>query len=129
MKLVDLAKSIGKEDLCKCTSLRQCDIQRVVVQSLQDETEVRKDINTLSTSQKGIDFIKSWETLHLEAYLCPEKYPSVGYGYKIPNATKDDLEHIPDEFKVITEEKAEELLKECVKVAENGVKKSIKVTI
>jgi len=34
----------------------------------------------MKLSQKGIDLIKQFEGLRLEAYLCPAKVPTIGYG-------------------------------------------------
>lgn len=34
----------------------------------------------MKPSQKAIDLIKKWEGLYLNAYLCPAKVPTIGYG-------------------------------------------------
>lgn len=35
----------------------------------------------MKTSQAGIDLIKRWESLRLDAYLCPAGIPTIGYGH------------------------------------------------
>ena len=55
----------------------------------------------MQISQKGIDLIKKHEGLHLYVYKDPVGYPTIGYGHLIQ-------EH--EDFKVITEEQAENLL-------------------
>ena len=35
----------------------------------------------MKTGKKGLDLIKSFEGLRLEAYLCPAKVWTIGYGH------------------------------------------------
>ncbi len=65
----------------------------------------------MRTSQKGIDLIKSFEGCRLKAYKCPSGIWTVGYGHtsNVKPAT------------VITKEKAEELLREDLKIFEKHV--------
>ncbi len=65
-------------------------------------------------SQKGLDLIKKFEGLELEAYLDPAKIPTIGYGtIRYPNGNKVKL---GDE---ITEHQAEAyLLNECSQFAQ-----------
>lgn len=35
----------------------------------------------MKTSQAGLDLIKRWESLRLDAYLCPAGIPTIGYGH------------------------------------------------
>lgn len=68
----------------------------------------------MQISQKGLDLIKKFEGLELEAYLDPAKIPTIGYGtIRYPNGNKVKL---GDE---ITEQQAEAyLLHECSKFAQ-----------
>jgi lysozyme len=60
----------------------------------------------MKLSQKGIDLIKQFEGLRLEAYLCPAKVPTIGYGATFyEDGTKVKI------CDKITKERAEELLK------------------
>ena len=65
----------------------------------------------MKTSDKGIGLIKRFEGLRLKAYLCPAGKPTIGYGH-----TKDVK--LGD---VITEEEAEQLLREDLIVVENEI--------
>lgn len=43
----------------------------------------------MEISKKGLDFIKSFEGLHLNAYLCPSKVPTIGWGTTVyPDGSK-----------------------------------------
>lgn len=65
----------------------------------------------MKTSDNGIELIKRFEGLRLKAYLCPAGKPTIGYGH-----TKDVK--LGD---VITEEEAEQLLREDLIVVENEI--------
>ena len=67
----------------------------------------------MKISDNGIELIKKHEGLRLEAYLCPAGKPTIGYGH-----TKDVK--LGD---VITEEEAEQLLREDLIVVENEINK------
>ena len=59
----------------------------------------------MKPSKNAIDLIKKWEGLKLDAYLCPAKVPTIGYG----------ITYYPDGKKVklgekITMKKADELI-------------------
>ena len=64
-------------------------------------------------SKKGIELIKKYEGLRLTAYKCPAGVWTIGYGH-----TKG-----VKEGQKITNSQAEELLKEDLRVFENGVNK------
>lgn len=68
----------------------------------------------MKTSQEGIDLIKKYEGIRLEAYkaLPTEKYYTIGYGHYGPDVTKDMK---------ITKKKAEDLLKQDLAKFEAGV--------
>jgi lysozyme len=78
----------------------------------------------MKTGAKGLQLIKEFEGCKLEAYLCPAKVWTIGYGNTFyPNKTsvkKGD---------VITQERAEELLLDILKRFEIIVMKNIKVAI
>ena len=63
----------------------------------------------MKTSQKGIDLIKSFESLELKAYRCPAGVLTVGYGHTGSDVKNDTT---------ITKEKAEELLRKDMTDAE-----------
>jgi lysozyme len=75
----------------------------------------------MKLSQKGIDLIKQFEGLRLEAYLCPAKVPTIGYGATFyEDGTKVKL------CDKITKERAEELLKWHLETFGERVKPMIK---
>lgn len=69
--------------------------------------------------QEGIDIIKSFEQLKLEAYYCPAGVLTIGYGH-----TKDVTSRMK-----ITEVKAEQLLKEDLEEVSELVTKLVKVPL
>ncbi|MDO6758768.1 glycoside hydrolase family protein [Tamlana sp. 2_MG-2023] len=89
----------------------------------------RKDIDELKISQKGIDFIKKWENLKLEAYNDSEDYCTIGYGHLIKKAKCESFE-LPDQFKNgITKSEAELIFNEDLEPFEQAVKEEIKVPL
>jgi lysozyme len=74
----------------------------------------------MKIGQKGLDLIKSFEGLRLEAYLCPAKIRTIGFGH-----TGDDVR---DGMK-ITKEEAEKLLQKDLEKFEKTVSESVKVPI
>lgn len=73
----------------------------------------------MRTSQQGLDLIKSFEGLRLSAYKCPADVWTIGYG------TTAGVK--PGH--VITQERAEELLREDVAKVEAQVLRVIKVPL
>ena len=73
----------------------------------------------MKTSKAGLDLIKHFEGLHLEAYYDPIGIPTIGYG------------HIQDVYmgQVITKEQANEFLREDVEIAENAVNQYVTFTV
>ena len=65
----------------------------------------------MKTSQRGIDLIKKYEGLSLNAYQCPSMVWTIGYGH-----TSGVYAGM-----TITEKQAEEFLREDLKIYENGV--------
>ena len=89
----------------------------------------RVNPNTLSISQKGIDFIKSWEKLKLEAYDDSEGYATIGYGHLIWR-NSINVKPLPTEFvNGITEAEAEEILRSDLSDAENKLKLAVNVNL
>lgn len=100
----------------------------------------------MKTSQKGIELIKKWESLHdgdlkkigIQPKLCPANIWTAGYGHAIidpgtgKHLTKDTvngymkaLSLFPD----LTELQAEELLQKDLNKFENKVNRNIKVEL
>lgn len=71
----------------------------------------------LKTSQAGVDLIKEFEGFSSRVYLCPAGKPTIGYGHLISKG--EDIDG------PITIEKAEELLRDDLKWAEDAVHRYI----
>ena len=71
-------------------------------------------------SQKGLDLIKKYEGLKLKAYLCPANVWTIGYGSTGPHVK---------EGMTITEEEAEQLLKDDVLRFEDCINDGINVEL
>ncbi len=77
------------------------------------------------TNKKGIELIKTFEGLKLKPYLCSANVPTIGYGSTFyEDGKKVTLKDLP-----ISEQRAEELLKNTLASFENGVTKLIKVPV
>ena len=74
----------------------------------------------MHTSEAGVEFIKQWEGLRLEAYFCSGEALTIGYGH-----TGSDV------FvgQVITKQEAEDLLKKDLVKYEDAVKKYINIAL
>lgn len=79
------------------------------------EPEVQSVIN-----DAGVDLIKRWEGLRLEAYLCPAGVPTVGYGH-----TGEDVWM----GMTITEPEAETLLRKDLWSSEDTVSNAVQATL
>jgi len=79
----------------------------------------------MKTSLKGINLIKKFEGFKSYPYTCPAGKLTVGYGHVIDE--KDTI--LAKATSPISEEKAEEILKQDVSIAENVVNSSVKVTL
>lgn len=73
----------------------------------------------MRTSQKGIDLIKKFEGCRLEAYKCPAGIWTIGYGHT--KGVKDG--------QIITQEQAEEFLREDLRIFEQTVESCVKVPL
>lgn len=69
----------------------------------------------MKTSDRGIALIKSFEGMRAEAYLCPAKVWTIGYGHTGPDVHRGLL---------ITRATAEEMLRADLMRFEEGVEKS-----
>ena len=79
----------------------------------------------MKTSEKGLDIIKQFEGFKDYVYMCPAGLPTIGYGHVIDSKSVALTKAAPR----ITREKAEQLLKNDVKEAENAINSSVKVNI
>ena len=78
----------------------------------------------MGTSQRGIDLIKEFEGLKLNAYLCSANVPTIGYGNTYyPNGIKVKLGD------TISQEQAEILLLDILKKFEDIVNRKLKVKV
>lgn len=73
----------------------------------------------MQINQEGLDLIKEFEGCKLEAYLCPAGIPTIGYGHT----------RTAKIGQVITETKAESLLREDLKDAEKAVDRLVTAPI
>lgn len=90
----------------------------------------RVPIDSLSMSERGVDFIKGWEKLALNPYDDSEGYCTVGWGRLIAKKHCADLANELGfkPFKVgITNAKADAMLKEDIEDVEEKVKRRVQV--
>ena len=73
----------------------------------------------MNISQNGIDLIKEFEGCRLEPYLCAANVLTIGYGH-----TKDVVENMR-----ISEDTAESLLKDDLRVFEDDVTRLVEVPL
>ena len=74
----------------------------------------------MKTSEEGVDFIKQWETLRLNAYDDGYGYLTIGYGHTDPDVHRD---------LTIDEEVAEQLLEDDLHDAEVAVEDYVDVEL
>ena len=74
----------------------------------------------MKTSEEGVDFIKQWETLRLNAYDDGYGYLTIGYGHTGPDVHRD---------LTIDEEVAEQLLEDDLHDAEVAVEDYVDVEL
>lgn len=74
----------------------------------------------MNTSQVGIDLIKKYEGLQLTAYECSSGVLTIGYGHTGPDVAPGQT---------ISEERAEQLLKDDLEFFENAVKELIDIDL
>lgn len=76
-----------------------------------------------TTGSKGIDLIKSFEGLKLNAYICPAGIPTIGYGTTRVNSQPVQM------GSVITESQAVDYLKADLQQFESAVNGAVKVPV
>ena len=92
-------------------------------------TLIRKPVNILKISNKGVAFIKEWEKFKSHAYDDAKDYCTIGYGHLIARKKCKDIT-LPDEFKNgITRAKADELFKTRLTEFEKAVRRDITVPL
>jgi len=124
-KIVDLARTAGLVDLCNCMGEGNNTTSETTAQAQSG----RVDPDTLSISQKGIDFIKDWEKFSEQAYDDSEGYCTIGYGHLIDRKRCATIT-LPEEFKNgITVERATELFNGRLADFEAAVKRDITVDL
>lgn len=99
------------------------------------EVEIRIDPNKLFLSQKGIDFLKAYESevkndgKHV-LYNDDAGYCTIGYGHLIGKKSCSSITDIPQEFKNgLSDENAENLFRKDLKYYEGIVKNRVKVNL
>jgi len=83
----------------------------------------------MKTSQTGIDLIKRFEGLELQAYKDIAGIWTIGYGYTGGYPKSFFLPGVVSSEDVITEEQAEELLREALKPREDAVRDLVSVPL
>lgn len=79
----------------------------------------------MKISQNGLDLIKRFEGLKLQAYLCPANVWTIGYG----STYWPDGRKVNQGDKLANEAEAEQLLRTTVAEYERGVNSAIKVHV
>ena len=74
----------------------------------------------MQTSATGIDLIKAFEGLVKQPYVCPAGYLTIGYGHLVKNG---------DDFGVIDDKQATELLRADLSTAESAVRRLIPIDL
>lgn len=124
---------MDKKDLIKNLKERMSEvIEEVVYKYFDDKSnlkeEHKEDINSgnkpTKISHLGIDLVKHFEGCYLKAYLCPANVWTIGYGHT------GNVGPVPiTEGMTITQETAEQLLKEDMEYFEKAVLRLVKVPL
>ncbi len=78
----------------------------------------------MKISNIGLELVKHFEGKHLKGYLCPANVPTIGYGHT------GLVDGKPIKIgMIITEEKADELLRQDMNTFEKAVKSLVKVPL
>lgn len=86
------------------------------------------NINNLSLSDQGVDFIKEFEGFRANLYNDPAGHCTIGYGTLVHKGNCDGTE--PAEYKSgVSEARAKELLKEKTTVFETAINNLVKVAL
>lgn len=78
----------------------------------------------MKTNQKGIELLHHFESCKLQAYLCPAKVWTIGWGN-----TRYEDGSVVKKGDVITQKRADELFENILSKFENGVTKALKVKL
>ena len=124
--IVIIANDLGYQKTCICSGGgNNSEKTKQEEKPLTD----RVDPKTLKTSDKGIQFIKDWETFKPKPYNDSEGYCTIGYGHLIEKGKCENIQ-IPEKFKNgITVEKAVELFKGRLADFEKAIQRDIKVPL
>lgn len=96
---------------------------------VNEVSEDRVDPKTLSISDKGIEFIKAWESFRSLPYNDSEGYCTIGYGHLIARDQCANIS-VPSEFtNGITTQRATELFNQRLPDFENAVKRDVTVPL
>lgn len=74
-------------------------------------------LKSMKTSINGLNLIKKYEGLRLQAYLCPAGIPTIGYGHTSGVAVGDTC----------TQDQADQWLKDDLKKSEDAVKQKMEI--
>lgn len=121
--IVELAKELGFQNTCSC-------LGETSGNSSNSNSIDRVDPKTLKTSQKGIDFIKDWESFKANLYNddSKEHHCTIGYGHLVHRGPCNGSES--DEFKKgITKERATELFNLRLPEFEKAVQRDVTVPL
>lgn len=92
--------------------------------TLKQVGTVAADGGKMNISKNGLDLVKHFEGCYLNAYKCPANVWTIGYGH----TGKVDGVDIASSL-IITQDKADELLKNDMAIFENAVTESVRVEI
>ncbi|MBC9794798.1 lysozyme [Sinomicrobium weinanense] len=122
-KTQSYVKSTGQNHLVSTTAPEYAKMYQNLVFARSGKK--RESPSKLTTSKKGVAFIKEWEGFRSKAYNDSEGYCTIGYGHLIK---KDKCENIalPEEFKDgITKEEAGKLFLKRLPQYEKAVQRDI----
>lgn len=131
--IVTLANELGFSNTCNCQ-----EASASAPRNSTNTTDDRVDPRTLSTSEKGKEFIKSWENIHSKPYDDSEGYATIGIGYLIAkksylNLTRAEVERTDltwDEFKNgLSAQRITELFLKRLGQTERAVQRDIRVNL
>jgi GH24 family phage-related lysozyme (muramidase)/LysM repeat protein len=87
--LVTIAQRESRLGLVSCGGLAKSPPARAVspATAQKSQAENRQSADSLKLSAKGLDFIKGWEKLHLQAYDDQKGFCTIGWGHLIARQT------------------------------------------
>lgn len=133
-KIVDVAKAEGFADAVDCIGTGGT--SQDGSESNPDDSGDRVDPSTLSFSDKGVDFLKGWESEVKEngkhvLYDDDAGYCTIGWGHLVSGKRScDSITNMPQNFKNgLTDAEAKQLFKDDLEVYEKIVKDNVKVDL